>query len=112
MNNPLIVEQPLTVIALIAAIVSMVLSSIALWPQWKHGLSVVRDLVLWAALVFVVVMVLNVRTRRATNSTAPTTRRDVYQTTPDRIPGAPALQPRGAVDTRPIRYAPANSLQP
>ena len=37
----------------------MVLSCIALWPKWKDGLTMFRDVVLWVALAFIAVIVLN-----------------------------------------------------
>jgi large-conductance mechanosensitive channel len=107
MHHPVIVEQPLTVIALLAAIVSMVLSSIALWPQWKHGLSVVRDFVLWAALVFVVVIVLNAQARRPQDAAAPATPPEAFRTTPSRSRDLETLPAGGVSRSKPVRYAPS-----
>ena len=45
----------LTLITLVVATMSMLLSAMALWPQWKHGLAFIRDAVLWTALVVVVI---------------------------------------------------------
>lgn len=45
----------LTLVTLIVATISMLLSCIALWPQSKQTLSFVRDIVLWMVLVFVFV---------------------------------------------------------
>ena len=45
----------LTIVTLIVASISMLLSSLALWPQWRHALAFLRDIALWVTLVFVVV---------------------------------------------------------
>jgi hypothetical protein len=45
----------LTLVTLIVATISMLLSCIALWPQSKQMLSFVRDVVLWMVLVFIFV---------------------------------------------------------
>ena len=45
----------LTLVTLVLASVSLLLSSIALWPQSRQVLSLVRDVVLWMVLVFVFV---------------------------------------------------------
>jgi hypothetical protein len=52
--------EGLTVATLIMAILSMLLSSIAIWPQLKHGLVVVRDAVLWMALIVIALAVATV----------------------------------------------------
>jgi len=49
----------LTIVTLVMAIISMILSSIALWPHWKDSLAVVRDGVLWIALILIVVFVVS-----------------------------------------------------
>ena len=106
-DRPIVIaEQPLSVIALIVAIVSMVLSSIALWPQWKHGLGVVRDLVLWAALAFVVVMVLNHSAGRRQPSPARASEiesqsADDYRALPVRGIRSDAMSFRAAQDSSP-----------
>lgn len=51
----MIATDSLMIATLIMSIVSMILSCMALWPQCKDGLVVVRDRVLWIALVAVVV---------------------------------------------------------
>ena len=48
-------SDSLAIVTLLVAMVSMTLSSMALWPQWKHAVRVLRDVVLWTALVLVVV---------------------------------------------------------
>ena len=45
----------LTIVTLIVASFSMLLSSLALWPQWRHALAFLRDIVLWVTLVAIVV---------------------------------------------------------
>ena len=45
----------LTIVTLIVAAISMLLSSLALWPQWRHALAFLRDIVLWMTLMFIVV---------------------------------------------------------
>lgn len=45
----------LTIVTLIVASISMLLSSLALWPQWRNALAFLRDIVLWLILVFIVV---------------------------------------------------------
>ena len=47
----------LTLVTLVVATISMLLSCIALWPQSRQMLSFVRDVVLWLVLVFVFVAV-------------------------------------------------------
>ena len=42
-------------VTLILASISMLLSTLALWPQWRNALAFLRDIVLWATLVFIVV---------------------------------------------------------
>ncbi len=79
--------ESLACLALVMSVISMVLSSIALWPQWKTGISVVRDFVLWAALIFVVVGVLNVFWRKQTAADRTPRNPDVYA----RTGGAPAV---------------------
>ena len=49
----MISERGLTILALATSIVSMLFSMIALWPQWRDRLAVIRDVVLWAALALV-----------------------------------------------------------
>ena len=105
----MIAEQPLTVIALIAAIVSMVLSSIALWPKWKHGLAVVRDVVLWVALAFFVVLLINGRARRAAETDASHTSQSVFQNAPTRPLPVQTVPIRGSSGALSQRYAPAHS---
>ena len=56
MKIPVTVMEGLTIITLIMASISMLLSSMALWPQWKSSLAALRDAVLWMALVFVIVV--------------------------------------------------------
>lgn len=46
-------QEVLTIITMIMSMVSMVLSSLALLPHLKPGATMVRDAVLWAALVVV-----------------------------------------------------------
>ncbi len=45
----------LTIVTLVVASISMLLSCLALWPQWRHALAFLRDIILWAALLFLVV---------------------------------------------------------
>ena len=47
--------EGLTIVTMIVAIISMSLSCMALWPQWKDKVAKARDMVLWMALVAVVV---------------------------------------------------------
>jgi MFS superfamily sulfate permease-like transporter len=57
MNLSARITDWLNVVTLVVAIVSMVLSSMALWPQWKSSLVKLRDGVLWFALIFVIVAI-------------------------------------------------------
>jgi uncharacterized membrane protein YdbT with pleckstrin-like domain len=56
--------EGLTIATLIVALISMVLSCMALWPQWKDKVAKVRDMVLWMALVAVVVAVVTMAWNR------------------------------------------------
>jgi hypothetical protein len=58
-------QQTLTLAALATSIISMLLSMIALWPQWKDQLAVLRDFVLWTALAVFVIGFLGVNWRRS-----------------------------------------------
>lgn len=58
-------QQTLTLAVLATSIVSMLLSMIALWPQWKDQLAVLRDFVLWTALAVFVIGLLGVNWRRS-----------------------------------------------
>lgn len=49
------ISDGLTLVTLIVATISMLLSCIALWPQSKKVLSFARDVVLWMVAVFVFV---------------------------------------------------------
>lgn len=55
MNTMMTATEGLTVVTLVVALISMLLSCMALWPQWKDSLAVVRDTVLWMAVVVVLV---------------------------------------------------------
>ena len=70
--------ESLACLALVMSVISMVLSSIALWPQWKNGISVLRDIVLWAALIFVVVGTLNILWRKQTTGQPEPPAEDAY----------------------------------
>lgn len=72
MNIPVTVTEGLTIVTLVMAIISMALSSLALWPQWKDSLAVIRDVVLWMALVIFLVAVATLGWKRyATTPPAP-----------------------------------------
>jgi uncharacterized membrane protein YfcA len=62
-------SEGLTVVTLVVAIISMMLSVIALWPHWKDSMAVVRDGVLWIALIAVVIGVVTGAFKR--NQTSP-----------------------------------------
>ena len=64
MNMNVNVSEGLTIATMIMAIISMVLSCMALWPQWKDKVAKVRDMVLWMALVAVVVAVVTMAWNR------------------------------------------------
>ena len=66
----MITQQTLMIATLIISIISMLMSMIALWPQWREQFAVLRDFVLWGALVVVAAIVLNVGWNRAPRSTA------------------------------------------
>ena len=53
----MITQPSLTIVALAIACLSMLLSLVALWPQWKDQFAAARDVILWAALAVVVVAV-------------------------------------------------------
>lgn len=67
MNGSLTLTEGLTLATLVLAIISMTMSIMVLWPQCRHGMAAVRDVVLWMALVFVVVGALTVGWRRVRN---------------------------------------------
>ena len=50
-------HQPLVMAALVMSVLSTTLSIVALWPHLKDRLSVVRDVVLWIAVVGVAVTI-------------------------------------------------------
>lgn len=56
--------EGLMVVTLIVAILSMTLSVIALWPKWKESLAMVRDGVLWIALIALVIGVATAALKR------------------------------------------------
>jgi hypothetical protein len=62
----MITQQTLTMATLAIAIVSMLMSMIALWPQWREQFAVLRDFVLWGALVLVAAILLNASWSRST----------------------------------------------
>ena len=64
MNMPVTASDGLTIVTLVMAIISMSLSCMALWPQWKDSLAMVRDVVLWMAMVAVLVAVVTVSWNR------------------------------------------------
>lgn len=51
-------QEVLTLVTLVMAIVSMSISSLALLPHVKPGLAVVRDAVLWGAMVAIFLAIL------------------------------------------------------
>ena len=61
-------QQTLAVAALLTSIVSMLLSMIALWPQWKDQLAVLRDFVLWTALAVMVVGIVGINWRKSVDA--------------------------------------------
>ena len=48
-------SESLNLATLIVALMSMTLSCMALWPQCRDGVALIRDAILWAALIAVVV---------------------------------------------------------
>jgi hypothetical protein len=55
MKIPVTTTEVLTIATLVMAIFSMLLSSMALWPQLKDKLASLRDTVLWMAMVAILV---------------------------------------------------------
>ncbi len=49
------ISDGLTIVTLVVASISMILSSIALWPRSREALSFVRDVTLWVIFLFVFV---------------------------------------------------------
>ena len=64
MNMNVTATEGLTIATMVMAMISMILSCMALWPQWKDKVAKVRDMVLWMALVAVLVAVATVAWNR------------------------------------------------
>ncbi|HEY6562930.1 MAG TPA: hypothetical protein VIY86_00410 [Pirellulaceae bacterium] len=48
-----IAHETMIRLALLLSLLALVLSAVALWPQYKDRLAVVRDVILWIALAIV-----------------------------------------------------------
>ncbi len=61
-------QQTLAILALATSVVSMLLSMVALWPQWRDQFAVLRDVVLWAALAVVVIGLVSIGWQQSSSS--------------------------------------------
>jgi|GEM_PF-6294082 hypothetical protein len=59
--------EALTIVTLVTSTITMVITCLALLPQVKQGMVIVRDAVLWAAMVVLLVVIASVGWARVVN---------------------------------------------